>query len=355
MDTLQARLAELADDAPTGGSTPAELWARGKRAHRLRMATIAATVLVVGAVGAGVAIADDDGKGPDVAPAGPVDISLPIEYPVGEKLLDLGETPGPLAAVWVVPRPSEGAAEVVGLVAETGGFGTLPIDIEVWPDPDPHIPDSYASVTLSPDGRRIAYVSSDGELIVRDLVNGESRPSDFEFGVRGYDWVDATHLLGRVAEGSDADGWLWEPGSSPELVDFYLVPYGESGLAVPIDGGGPRECWSPTVQDLEIRHQAGELDDWAGAFEVPMLCDILGITDAETLLGHRQDADDGSRTVVALDISGIDIECPPRERCVLPFDDSTLGHVVVTARGPERVWLATDLIAQALDATGGAS
>ena len=54
MDTLHERLAELADEAPTGGAPAAELWARGKRAHRLRAAAVAATVLVVGAVGAGI-------------------------------------------------------------------------------------------------------------------------------------------------------------------------------------------------------------------------------------------------------------------------------------------------------------
>ena len=51
MDTLHDRLAELADEAPSGGEPAAELWARGKRAHRLRTAALAAAVLVVGVVG----------------------------------------------------------------------------------------------------------------------------------------------------------------------------------------------------------------------------------------------------------------------------------------------------------------
>ncbi len=128
MDTLHDRLAELADDAPTGGAPAAELWARGKRAHRLRAAALAATLLVVGAVGTGIGVrlADGDRSGP--APAGTVGIVLPIEYPVGEELPDLGDAPGPLAAIWV-DLAGGGAPEAVGLVAETGTFGTLPIDM----------------------------------------------------------------------------------------------------------------------------------------------------------------------------------------------------------------------------------
>ena len=130
MDTLHERLAELADEAPTGGAPPAELWVRGKRAQRLRAAAVAVTVLAVGAVGTGIGVrlADGDRDGSVPEPAGTVDVSLPIEYPAGQVLPDLGDTPGPLAAIWVTPPAGDGAAEVVGLVAETGTFGTLPID-----------------------------------------------------------------------------------------------------------------------------------------------------------------------------------------------------------------------------------
>ncbi len=133
MDTLHDRLAELADDAPTGGAPAAELWARGKRAHRLRAAALAATLLVVGAVGTGIGVrlADGDGNRSGPAPAGTVGITLPIEYPVGEELPDLGDTPGPLAAIWLA-RAGGGAPEAVGLVAETGTFGTLPIDVSFY-------------------------------------------------------------------------------------------------------------------------------------------------------------------------------------------------------------------------------
>jgi hypothetical protein len=350
MDTLHDRLAELADDAPTGGAQPAELWARGKRAHRLRSAGLAAALLVVGAVGTdiGVHLADGDRSGP--APAGTVGIALPIEYPAGDKLPDLGDTPGPLAAIWLDPRAGSGAGapEAVGLVAESGTFGTLPIDL---PDDDPEGPD-YMTVALSPDGRRMAYPSPTGELIVHDLVTGDNYSPAIETRA-GFTWIDATHLFGHVAGGSDADGWVWEPGTAPTLVDFYTVTYGETDLSVPVQGGGPGSCAPPTVQNVQIRELNGGAD-WAGAFDVPVLCDVLGITSSEILLGHWNsgrspgdwnDPNDGNTTVVALDIHGADPS----------FEDPSLRHVVVTAGAPERVTLASDLIGEALDATGGAS
>ena len=47
MDTVHHRLAELADDAPTGGAPPEELWARGKRGRRLQVAGLAASLAVI--------------------------------------------------------------------------------------------------------------------------------------------------------------------------------------------------------------------------------------------------------------------------------------------------------------------
>ena len=78
MDTLHDRLAELAEDAPTGGPPAAELWARGKRAHRLRAGAVAAALLVVGAIGTGIGarLADGDDSRSDLEPAAPVDIAL---------------------------------------------------------------------------------------------------------------------------------------------------------------------------------------------------------------------------------------------------------------------------------------
>ena len=223
MDTLHDRLAELADDAPTGGAPAAELWARGKRAHRLRAAALAATLLVVGAVGTGIGVrlADGDGNRSGPEPAGTVGIALPIEYPVGEELPDLGDTPGPLAAIWLAPRVGGGAPEAVGLVAETGTFGTLPIDVS---GDHPADPDTWRS-RCRPTAAGSPIDSPKDELVVRDLVSGESYSPTFEEfkdSAPGYTWVDATHLVGQPltrTEGADADGWAWEPGTAPKLVD----------------------------------------------------------------------------------------------------------------------------------------
>ena len=87
MDTLHDRLEGLAQDAPTGGAPAAELWARGKRTHRIRAAALAVTMLVVGAVGTGIGVRLVDGDGSQLRPVvdgNPLAISLPIEYPVGE-------------------------------------------------------------------------------------------------------------------------------------------------------------------------------------------------------------------------------------------------------------------------------
>lgn len=337
MDRLHDRLADLADDAPTGGAPAAELWARGKRAHRLRAAALAATLLVLGAVGTGIGVglADGDSSRSGPAPAWTVGIALPIEYPVGEELPDLGDTPGPLAAIWLAPRVGGGAPEAVGLVAETEMFGTLPIDLS-----DTYYEDPDAYFALSPDGRRIAYESSTEELVVRDLMSGESYSPAFEnFKPRpGYTWVDATHLVGHVApegagsqhQGNEADGWVWEPGTAPNLVDLMTYP-GSPWLGpqagkdpwfhTPTQEGDPRSC--PSLQDL------------GGGVHRPTLCDVVGVIGSEIALTH-----DGNGTVVALDIRGV--------------EDPALRRVVGTAGAPKRVTFATDLIGEALDADGGA-
>ena len=329
MDTLHDRLADLADDAPTGGAPAAELWARGKRGHRVRAGALAATLLVVGAVGTGIGVrlADGGDDRSDIAPAG-TGVALPIEYPVGEELPDLGDTPGPLAAIWLSPGVSGGTPEAVGLVAETGRFGTLPIDVSS----SYMAPGSY--LALSPDGRRIAYDTPADELVVRDLVSGRSYSPTFEFKPRPerwYTWIDATHLVGHDVRGSEDDGWVWQPGTAPKVVSIltyvgspYLGPYAGRDpwfLTLP-EEGDPRECLS--------------LRDLGAGKTIPVLCDVVGVIGSGIALTH-----DGDGTVVALDVRGV--------------EDPALRHVVATPGGPERVTFATDLIGEALDAGGGAS
>jgi len=253
MNTLQERLAKLAEHAPAGGAPPAELWARGKRAYRLRVAAVAATVMVAVAAAVasiGLGLSDGERHRSDLVPASTVGVSLPIGYPVSERLPDLGAAPGPLLAIWVTPR-SDGAPEVVGLVAESGVFGTLPID----PWVDVEYSDAKPGVALSPDGRRIAYedrMGARGEvLVVRDLVTGEEEsPRIEEHGLIPYDWMDATHLYG-LARGpfatGDAEGWVWEPGTAAKLVDFVDYPYpGHAYLGT----GGPYGGTDLAIGDL---------------------------------------------------------------------------------------------------------
>ena len=349
MDTLHDRLVQLADDAPTGGAPAAELWARGKRAQRLHAAALGVTLLMAAVVGTGIGVrvADSNGNRSVLTPATTVGFPLPIEYPAGTDLPNLGNAPGALAAIWLVPHVDGGAPEAVGLVAETGVFGTLPIDL---PDDDPQAP--LDLVALSPDGRRIAYPSREGKLIVYDLVRGEDDSPVFDFQIRspaGGIWVDATHLVGLVAKGSDADGWVWEPGTAPKLANPhpYLEDYGRRdgwSFLTEVDGP-PGTCQPPTLLDR------------TGRVEVPVLCDVLALIGSEFVLGHRNNPDDGGGTVVALDIRGVTTHpfggpLPEQES---QFDDPGLRHVVLAAGAPERVTFATDLIGAALAAAGGAS
>ena len=331
MDTLHERMADLANEAPTGGAPAAELWARGKRTQRLRAAAVTATVLVVGAVGTsiGVRFADGDGRdGFDPAPAVNLDISLPIDYPAGQELPDLGDAPGPLAGIWVVPGVDGGPLEAVGLVAETGTFGTLPIDVSR----------SYLQVdtyfALSPDGRRIAYDTPTGEMAVRDLVSGESYSPIFEIEPRpeqGYTWIDATHLAGHDVRGGDAHGWVWQPGTTPKVVD--IIEYVGSPY---LGAHAGRQPWFTVLPHQADPQKCLSLRDIPGGQRVPLLCDVVGVIGSEIALTH-----DGTGAVVALDVRGV--------------EDLALRHVVATAGAPLRVTFATDLIEAALEAAGGAS
>jgi hypothetical protein len=336
MDTLHDRLAELADDAPTGGGPAAELWARGKRTHRRRVAAVAAVLLVFAAVGTAVGARLADGDDPRSGPAtGSVRIALPIAYPAGE-LPDLGDTPGPLAAIWLDPHPGAGVPEVVGLVAATGTFGTLPIDVSF------NLDDAFdTGIALSADGRRIAYTSRAGELVVRDLVTGDNDEPAFGFGFRaGYTWVDATHLVGHVAAGSDADGWVWEPGTAPRLVDLYKYPGSSSlGTSAGID---------PWYRERFVGHSCQPtFKDRDGPYFELVLCDVVGVIGSDIVLTH-----DGNGRVVAVDRPSADY---PFEDPV-PGVDVPLRDVVGTAGAGQlmRVRFATELIGEALGAEVGA-
>jgi hypothetical protein len=341
MDTLQHRLAELAELAPTDGAPPSELWERGRRNHRMRAAALTATMLIVGGLGIGleVRLAEVDGNPPASSPAGSVGIELPIRYPATAELSELGDTPGPLTAIWVAAGPAR-ATETVGLVAATGEFGTLPIGPLNNDNSGAVGPDSIA---LSTDGRMLAYLSPSGELIVHDLVSGDDSSPLTDFRTRaGFTWADATQLVGLVAGGSDADGWVWEPGAAPELVDYWSFAEGFD-LWVSMQGGGPQSCWSPILLD-GTGDYGSYAAGWGYTLEVPALCDVLGIIGSDTVLGHWKDPRHDNRTVIALDLSA------PAQSS----EDSQPG-VLVSAEGPPQVTFASDLIKAALDAAGGTS
>ncbi|HET7736518.1 MAG TPA: hypothetical protein VFK52_11110 [Nocardioidaceae bacterium] len=347
MDTLQRRLDELAEGAPTGGAPAAELWARGRRVQRYRTATLTAAALVVATVSAGIGLglSDEDRRGSEPAPATPPGITLPIEYPQSGSLPELGDAPGHVAAVWLSPgdvsgiyATEGGEPEVVAFVAETATFGTLPIDVSF--DREDAFDTGFA---LSPDGRRMAYTSRAGELVVHDLVTGDRDEPAFDFGFRaGYTWVDATHLVGHVAGGSDTDGWVWEPGTTTTRVNLSAYP-GSPWL-------GTNAGIDPWYVVRSVDHSCQpSLRDREGPYFAMVLCDVVGVIGTETVITH-----DGNGRVVAVS----------RPSGTYPFEDPMpsvdppLRDVVDTAgAGPlMRVRLATGLIAEALDAgEGGAS
>ena len=197
-----------------------------------------------------------------------------------------------------------------------------------------------AYFALSPDGRRIAYDTPADELVVRDLVSGESYSPAFDFEIRRaddgpYTWVDATHLVGHhlAGGGGEGDGWVWQPGTAPKMVNLmaylgtpYLGPHAgvfeHPWFLTLLPKGDPRTCLS--------------LRDVGPGKPMPVLCDLVGVIGPEVALTH-----DGDGTVVALDIHGV--------------EDPALRHVVATAGAPERVTFATDLVGAALATDGGAS
>ncbi|GAB3766972.1 hypothetical protein FB382_001722 [Nocardioides ginsengisegetis] len=335
MDTLQDRLAGLAEGAPTGGEPPAELWSRGRRARRRRVAAVAACLLVVGALGAGIGLRLAGGAGDHsrVEPAGTLGFTLPLNYPGRADLPRLGAAPGPLAALWLTPPSGGRVPQVVALVAETGTFGTLSLDL---PRYDSEV--TGQDVALSADGRRVAYLSPTRDLVVHDLVTGDDvRPA---IQTRpGFTWVDATHLFGHDgARGGDADAWVWQPGTEPRLVDYYAFTAGFA-LVPPEPVLEHPDCSTPPTVTDSTGRLGTENPQGGSEFQVPWLCDVLGVIGTHTLLGH-----DPNDQVVALDVH----DGPA-------FSDPNLRQVVALQGAPLRATFATDLIGEALTPQGGVS
>jgi hypothetical protein len=227
--------------------------------------------------------------------------------------------------------------EVVALVAKTGAFGRLSLDL---PRDNSKVTGEVTGwdVALSTDGRRVAYLSPTRELVVHDLVSGDDvRPA---IQTRpGFAWVDATRLFGHDGKrGGDADAWVWRPGTAPRLVDYYTF-VAQFALVPPEPAFERWDCSTPTTVADTTGKLGTENPQGGSEFDVPELCNVLGIIGTHTLLGY-----DRSEQVIALDVH----HGPP-------FSDPALLHLVVLQGAPERATFATDLIGQALTAQGGAS
>lgn len=205
MTTLHDRLAELAEDAPPGVPGP-DLWARGRRYHRVRRAGTA--VIAVTACLALVAIVglswQRSGSTPE--PAAPPDGTrgLPDQLYTPSPWLSGTDDAGPLGPLAVVV-PAErkswtGTGEgLAGVSATTGEYRFL------------DLPDRTGPVALSPDGFHLAYwVTGDAAgspnedrpvtgVAVYDSRTGEVRRHDIEtehgLGVNALLWAGDGDLV----------------------------------------------------------------------------------------------------------------------------------------------------------------
>lgn len=245
MTTLHDRLADLADDAPPGGSDPG-LWQRARRYHRRRRAGTALIAIVVVLALAGLGTLDWWRARPapvpaDSTPALPSKLWKPNVWLPGTD--DAGPL-GQLAAVMPAFRGSwTGRTDgLVAVSAATGEYRFLDL-----PDLAPHV-----DVALAPDGRHLAFWytgetrespnSESGPVVgvaVYDTTTGEvvrhAVPTDH--GLEGEDlvWADADRLVfsywhyaggdadDEMAQSSGTD-WsgllLWAPGEGDSVTEL---------------------------------------------------------------------------------------------------------------------------------------
>lgn len=260
-DQLRELFHDLADDAgetPLSPAAPAvhDLWARGRRARRRR---IAGSVLVAGAVlaivGAIPAVVGGDlGTTPAPATYDERDLAVPDRLWAPSSWLpdaDEEHPPGPLAVVARAERRSRGL-----LSSHEQWFGVSAVDQSYhWLDL-PEASQDADMVALSPDGRKIGYFTGGGPtsgkpqedvtgFAVFDTVTGEvsERPVDTQYGLSPasilWSW-DGSRLV--VGYGQ----WTGSPGVPPTDVRAYSYD-AESGTSLPlakgrmvVDGVGPR-------------------------------------------------------------------------------------------------------------------
>ena len=255
-EQLREAFRDLADDAGTA-APPEDLWRRGRRARRRRVAStvlVAGVVLgVVGLVLPGLAdpgrTADDPMSFADAGLAVPDRLWTPSRF---APTSDGDDPPGPLAVVGGVGADWSDGEEPprwFGVSAVDQGYRWLDL---------PGMSGEYpADVALSPDGRRLAYfLAGEPESAVRqsdvvgyavyDTVTGEVArhrvPTEHGLSTvdRGLVWTaDSSTVVVRYGQwarrkGSSAFARVeaWRPGRRP-------VPLLEPGKALDVSDLGP--------------------------------------------------------------------------------------------------------------------
>jgi hypothetical protein len=283
MTDLKGALRDLADrprPVAQPGVEPTELWAKGVRRKRLRVA--GAIVAVVGAVAAGSGVGTLVHNHRDAVPTGgvhrvglPRSIGVPAEDSAGTA--DAGPL-GRLAVLWQAKRDGHAWGSFFGISASTGAYRFLDLPGLAGPQ----------DVALSPSGREVAYwttgpvagdavkyIGNDGPMATVDgiarynTVTGRTRvepiPSQHGLAPEGIRWTDDTtvlleygHVLNRHAA-NRISGWAWGGGPNDfEKVDGMVtldnwtsVPDGNhmvgtgDGFHILVTGAEHRDAGSP--------------------------------------------------------------------------------------------------------------
>jgi hypothetical protein len=208
MTALHDRLADLAEDAPPGGPM-LDLWDRGRRLHRRRLAGTAAIVATAVVVLAVIATVDWQRSAPVPAPAGGP-VGLPDQLWSPSPWLPSNDRPGRLVAVAAAERGSwtGGRRALVGVSATTGEYAFLDL-----PD-DAGVEDGHSQ--LAPDGRHVAY------WLTGDTTGAPAGEEDPIAGVAVYDletgrvtrhWISTAHgLMPDELAWADADTVVFQAG-----------------------------------------------------------------------------------------------------------------------------------------------
>ena len=175
-------------------------------------------------------------------------------------------------------------------------------------------PDAWFA--LSPDGRRIAYRHPTEELVVRDLVSGESYSPTFEIQARptGYSWSmppTSSATCGRGDETDGCGGRARRRAGRPPHVRGVALPCAArraNGPVVPHPSRGRRIPVCLSLRDIGNRGS------------MPVLCHVVGVIGPQIALTH-----DGTGAVVALDIHGV--EDPALPRVVVTAGSAFAGYV----------------------------